>query len=426
MDVVHILDELAARRLLADTTDLGALRHDLDRGSMPFYCGFDPTAPSLHLGNLIQLLTMRRLQLAGHRPLGLVGGATGLIGDPKEAGERRLNEADTVARWTLQLRGQIERFLDFDGPNGALVVNNADWTGPQSTIDFLRGTGKHFSVNRMLDREAVRARLAGSGISFTEFAYQLLQAQDYLHLFRTHGVRLQTGGSDQWGNLTAGVDLIRRATGEHVHAVCTQLLVKADGTKFGKTESGTVWLDAELTSPYAFSQFWINTDDRDVPTLLRTFSLRPVEEVEALIEQSAAEPHRRHGQRALARELTVVVHGEQAAAAAELAAEALFGRADLANLDATTLTAALRETPSVVLPSARMDGLTVADLFVAAGIVPSKGAARRAVADGGAYVNNERLGDADAVLPPDRLLPGGWVVLRRGRRTVGGVQFDGS
>jgi tyrosyl-tRNA synthetase len=421
---VHILDELAARQLLADTTDLQALRRDLDAGPLALYCGFDPTAPSLHLGNLIQLITLRRFQLAGHRPVALVGGATGLIGDPKDSGERRLNEEDTVQEWTARVRAQIERFLEFEGPAAATLVNNAEWTRPQSTIEFLREVGKHFSVNRMLDREAVRARLAGNGISFTEFSYQLLQAQDFLHLFRTRGVRLQTGGSDQWGNLTAGTDLIRRVTGEHAHAVCTPLLVKSNGTKFGKTESGTIWLDPELTTPYAFFQFWINADDRDVPALLRTFSLAALPDVESLISLTQAEPHRRHGQRALARELTALVHGASAAAAAEQAAEALFGRGELGTLDASTLSAALQEAPSATVPAAQRDQLTIADLFVAAGIVPSKGAARRAAAEGGTYVNNQRVTDPEERIDADQLLPGGWLVLRRGRRTVGGVRFD--
>ncbi len=350
--VTHILEDLHARGLIADTTDLGALRVLLDAGPVSLYCGFDPTAPSLHLGNLIQLITLRRFQLAGHRPVALVGGATGMIGDPKETGERRLNPADQVAEWTARIRTQVEQFLEFEGERGARIVNNYDWTAGLTTIEFLRDVGKHFSVNRMLDREAVRARLAGNGISFTEFSYQLLQAHDYLQLFREHGVRLQTGGSDQWGNLTAGVNLIRRTTGEHVHALCTPLLTKADGTKFGKTEAGTVWLDGNLTSPYAFYQFWINADDRDVPSLLRTFSLRSLEEVGQLVAESATAPHRRIGQHALAEELTTLVHGSDQTKAVAAAATALFGRGDLALLDAATLTAALREAPHVELSQA--------------------------------------------------------------------------
>lgn len=420
---IHVLDDLDRRGLLADTTDLGALREELDRGPMALYCGFDPTAPSLHLGNLVQLLTLRRFQLAGHRPIGLVGGATGLIGDPKESGERKLNPAEQVAEWTARIQGQVERFLDFEGDCAARLVNNFDWTSELSTIDFLRDIGKHFSVNRMLDRESVRARLVGSGISYTEFSYQLLQAHDYLRLFQTMDVRLQTGGSDQWGNLTAGVNLVRRVTGEHVHALCTPLLTKADGTKFGKTEAGTVWLDAELTSPYAFYQFWINADDRDLPALLRTFSMRPLSELDQLIIESEREPHRRHGQRALAAELTDLVHGPGETRAVEGASTALFGRGDLRDLDAATLTAALREAPHVELPGADATGLSLADLFVRSGLVESKGAARRAASEGGAYVNNERVTDLEASASQVSLLAGGWIVLRRGKRSVGGARL---
>ncbi len=422
---MHVLEDLAARGQIADTTDLGALRELLDAGPVSLYCGFDPTAPSLHLGNLVQLLTLRRFQLAGHRPIGLVGGATGLIGDPKDTGERRMNATQQVAEWTAGIRTQVERFLDFSGPNAALIVNNYDWTASIRAIDFLRDVGKHFSVNRMLDREAVRARLAGPGISYTEFSYQLLQAHDYLVLFREYGVRLQTGGSDQWGNLTAGTDLIRRVTGEHVHALTTNLMVKADGTKFGKTESGTVWLDPELTSPYAFYQFWINTDDRDLPQLLNTFSMRPLADVVAVLAESAAEPHRRIGQQALAREMTSLVHGEQHTESVIAASKALFGGGELGQLDAGTLGAALREAPHVTLGSAALADKTLADLFVEAGLVPSKAAARRAAAEGGAYVNNVRIGEADARLLPEDLLADGWVVLRRGRKSLAGVHFAG-
>jgi len=422
--VTHILDDFAARGLLADTTDLFALREQLDAGPTSVYCGFDPTAPSLHLGNLLQLLTLRRFQLAGHRPIGLVGGATGLIGDPKQSAERRLNPAEQVSAWTTRIRSQVERFLDFTGPNAAVVVNNYDWTAQMSTVDFLRDIGKHFSVNRMLDREAVRARLAGNGISYTEFSYQLLQANDYLRLYRSHDVRLQTGGSDQWGNLTAGVDLVRRVTGDHVHALCTPLLTKADGTKFGKTEAGTIWLDPELTSPYAFYQFWINAEDRDLPALLHTFSLQPLPAVADLVDASAAAPHQRVGQRALARELTTLVHGAAAMTAVESAATALFGRGDLEALDGPTLTAALREAPHVELTHEESAAApSFADLFVRCRLVDSKTAARRAAAEGGAYVNNRRIGDIDARPAAQDRLADGWVALRRGRKAIGGVRY---
>ncbi len=421
--VTHILDDLGARGMIADSTDPAALRELLDAGPVSLYCGFDPTAPSLHLGNLVQLLTLRRFQMAGHRPVGLVGGATGLIGDPKDTGERRMNPADQVAAWTAGIRAQVERFLDFSGPNAAVIVNNFDWTRELSAIEFLRDVGKHFSVNRMLDREAVRARLAGPGISYTEFSYQLLQAHDYLRLHRTHGVRLQTGGSDQWGNLTAGVDLIRRVTGEHVHALTTTLLTKADGTKFGKTESGTVWLDPALTSPYAFYQFWINSDDRDLPALLNAFSMQPAEQRQELLAASQAEPHRRLGQRALADELTTLVHGRQQTDSVVSASVALFGGGELAGLDALTLEGALRETPNAEAGLASLPDTSLADLLIRVGLVDSKTAARRAAKEGGIYVNNSRTPDADAPLTEAELLAGGWVVLRRGRRSVAGVRF---
>ncbi|MFM7212539.1 MAG: tyrosine--tRNA ligase, partial [Actinomycetota bacterium] len=389
-----LLDDLAWRGLIAQSTDIDALCADLDKGPITYYIGFDPTAPSLHLGNLLQIQTMRRFQAHGHRPLALVGGATGLIGDPKMAGERTLNPADVVADWGLRLRRELERFFDFDGPAAAQMVNNFDWTQGVDVIEFLRDIGKHFSVNRMLDREAVAARLAGDGISFTEFSYQVLQSFDYLQLFRSHDCRLQMGGSDQWGNITAGVDLIRRVEGAHVHALTTPLVTKADGTKFGKTESGTVWLDAAMTSPYAFYQFWLNADDRDVPTYLRLYSMRPHSEIEQLEAATLAEPAKREAQRALARELTTLVHGEQATAAVEAASQALFGQGDLSMVPGDVLGAALREVPHAEVSRTEVvDGLLpdVVDLFTRAGLSPSRGAARRTVGEGGAYVNNVRV-----------------------------------
>ncbi len=319
----QLLDDLTWRDLIADSTDLDRLRQRLDKGPITYYCGFDPTAPSLHLGNLVQILLLRRFQQAGHRPLALVGGATGLIGDPKETGERVLNAPEVVAQWTGGIEQQLRRFLDFEGPAAARMVNNLDWISRLSTIEFLRDIGKHFSVNRMLDREAVAARLAGDGISYTEFSYQVLQSYDFLQLFREYECELQTGGSDQWGNLTAGTDLIRRVTGEHAHALTTPLLVKADGQKFGKTESGTVWLDPELTSPYAFYQFWINADDRDVVRWLKVFSFKSREEITELAAATEERPGAREAQRALAAELTSLVHGEPATAAVQAASAAL-------------------------------------------------------------------------------------------------------
>ena len=426
VDRARIIDELAWRNLIAQSTDEQALRAAVAAGPITLYCGFDPTAPSLHLGNLVQILTVRRFQQFGHRPLALVGGATGLIGDPKMTGERTLNPREVVDEWVSRIRGQLERFFAFDGDNAAVMVNNYDWTADVSVLEFLRDIGKHFSVNRMLDREAVAARLAKDGISYTEFSYQLLQSFDFWQLFRRHGCVLQTGGSDQWGNITAGVDLIRRIEGASVHALTTPLMVKADGTKFGKTESGTVWLDPELTSPYAFHQFWLNADDRDVATFLRTFSFRGREEIEALIAASEERPQERAAQRALADELTDLVHGAGERQAAEAAGRALFGQGDLAELPASTLAAALAETPHGDLEMSEIsDGVlpSIEELLVRSGLAASKGQARRTVAEGGAYVNNVRVGEGHRPATGD-LLHGSWLVLRRGKRTVGGIRVS--
>jgi tyrosyl-tRNA synthetase len=423
--VSTIIDELTWRGLIAQSTDLDALRAATAAGPITLYCGFDPTAPSLHLGNLVQILTVRRFQQHGHRPLALVGGATGLIGDPKETGERTLNPRDVVEGWVDRIREQLERFYDFEGPNAAVAVNNLDWTEGISVLEFLRDIGKHFSVNRMLDREAVAARLAAGGISYTEFSYQLLQSFDFVELFRRYGCTLQTGGSDQWGNITAGVDLIRRMEGQSAHALTTPLMTKADGTKFGKTESGTVWLDAGLTSPYAFFQFWLNADDRDVAQYLRTFSFRPQEEIDALLAALAERPQAREAQRALATELTALVHGDVERAAAEAAGRALFGQGDLADLPAATLTAALAEAPNVEIPAAEVvDGLLPAydDLFARVGLVASKSAARRTIEEGGAYANNVRVVDPAAQMRVSDLHHGEWLVLRRGKKAFAGVR----
>ena len=420
-----IIDELTWRGLIAQSTDLDALRAATDAGPITLYCGFDPTAPSLHLGNLVQILTVRRFQQHGHRPLALVGGATGLIGDPKETGERTLNPREVVEGWVDRIREQLERFYDFDGPNAAVAVNNLEWTEGISVLEFLRDIGKHFSVNRMLDREAVAARLAAGGISYTEFSYQLLQSYDFVELFRRYGCTLQTGGSDQWGNITAGVDLIRRMEGQSAHALTTPLMTKADGTKFGKTESGTVWLDPELTSPYAFFQFWLNADDRDVPQFLRTFSFRTQEEIDALLAALAERPQAREAQRALATELTALVHGEAERDAAEAAGRALFGQGDLGDLPAATLAAALTEAPNVAIPAAEVvDGLLPPfdDLFARVGLVASKSAARRTIEEGGAYANNVRVVDPAAQIRVSDLHHGEWLVLRRGKKAFAGVR----
>ncbi len=421
--MTEVLADLEWRGLIADSTDRDELARRLSSPTV-FYCGFDPTAPSLHLGNLVQILTMRRLQQTGHRPLALVGGATGLIGDPKESGERTLNDREVVTGWVSRIEGQLRRFLDFEGPASARMVDNLDWTGPLGALELLRDLGKHFSVNRMLDREAVAARLAAGGISYTEFSYQVLQANDFLHLHREYDCWLQTGGSDQWGNLTAGVDLVRRVTGDHVHALTTPLLVKADGTKFGKTETGTVWLDPELTSPYAFYQFWFNADDRDIGRWLRVFSFRTREEIEELDRATAERPHAREAQRALAEEMTTLVHGEAATAAAVAAASALFGRGSLDDVDEQTLAAALTEAGAVTLDSSDLteDGaLSVVNALALSGLVAGTSAARRAINEGGAYINNERLTDVDGRLTGDDLLHGRWLVLRRGKRTMAGL-----
>jgi tyrosyl-tRNA synthetase len=420
-----ILDELIWRELIAQSTDLGALQAATEAGPITLYCGFDPTAPSLHLGNLAQILTVRRFQMAGHRPLALVGGATGLIGDPKMTGERTLNPREVVEEWVGRIRGQLERFYDFEGSNAAEMVNNYDWTVGVSVLEFLRDIGKHFSVNRMLDREAVAARLAKEGISYTEFSYQLLQSFDYLQLYRSHGCTLQTGGSDQWGNITAGTDLIRRVEHATVHALTTPLLVKADGTKFGKTESGTVWLDPALTSPYAFFQFWLNADDRDVPVLLRTYSFKGRDDLRNLLEATVERPHERAAQRALAMEITALVHGEAERDAAESAGRALFGQGDLADLPGSTLSAALSEAPHGTVEAAEVIGGALPpmdELLVRSGLATSKSQARRTVAEGGAYLNNVRVSEAEYAPTRADLLGGEWLVLRRGKRSVGGIR----
>lgn len=422
-DGASVIDELQWRGLIASSTDIDALREELAAGPITLYCGFDPTAPSLHVGHLAQTLTARRFQLAGHLPLALVGGATGMIGDPKPSSERALNAADVVAAWSDRIREQLERFFDFDGPAAARMVNNHDWTAPMTVIEFLRDIGKHFSVNRMLDREAVSRRLADQGISYTEFSYVLLQSMDYLELFRRYGCRLQTGGSDQFGNIVAGVDLVRRVEGESVHGLTTPLMMKADGTKFGKTEGGAVWLDPELTSPYAFYQFWLNTDDRDVSGFLRMFSFRSRDEIEALDVEVAERPAARAAQRALAQELTEMVHGDEALAAVEAASRALFGSGDLHEVPAGALDAALRETEFGEVEVPAGGSVSGIDLLVAAGLAPSKGAGRRTISEGGASVNNVRIADDTQSYSPADTLGDGWLVVRRGRRAVSGVRL---
>ena len=425
MNRTAVLDDLVQRDLVASATDLGALREELAKAPITMYCGFDPTAPSLHMGNLAQIVTMMRFQRAGHTPLALVGGATGLIGDPRMSAERNLNAVDVVREWEAKIKAQLEQFFDFDGEFACRMVNNFDWTKDVTAIDFLRDIGKHFSVNRMLDREAVSARLNSTGISYTEFSYQLLQAFDFLELYRRYDCRLQTGGSDQWGNITAGTDLVRRVEGVTVHALTTPLITKADGTKFGKTESGTVWLSPDLTSPYAFFQFWLNADDRDLPQLLNTFSLRPYPEVAQLLVAATERPHAREAQRALAREVTTLVHGEEATTQAEAAAAALFGGGDLQGINAQTLHAALSEAGlHSIERGALADGQlpSAADLLVLTGLSKSKGEARRTVAEGGVSVNNVKIDDADVAIDTSMLIHQRFLVIRRGKKHFGGVE----
>jgi tyrosyl-tRNA synthetase len=419
----HVLDDLGWRGLIAHSTDLDALRAEMDERPVRFYVGFDPTAPSLHMGNLVQILTARRLQEAGHVPYLLVGGATGMIGDPKDSGERTLNQLDVVKAWVAKVRAQIEPFLSFEGPNAATMVNNYDWTAGLSTIDFLRDIGKHFPVNRMLARDTVRKRLE-DGISYTEFSYVLLQSMDYLNLHRDHGVSLQFGGSDQWGNITGGVELVRRVAGSRVHALATPLVTKADGTKYGKTEGGALWLDPEMLSPYAFYQFWLNAEDEKVGELLRVFTFLPRAEIERLEEQTADKPHLRAAQKALAEQVTTLVHGSTETSRIVAASQALFGGGELRELEPGTLAAALREAGATQVR--RESGLpTIVDLLVASGLSRSKGEARRTVAEGGAYLNNERVQDPERTPEGSDLLGGSWLVLRRGKRNLAGVEVVG-
>ncbi|MDQ0778166.1 tyrosyl-tRNA synthetase [Streptomyces aurantiacus] len=419
--MTDIVDELKWRGLFALSTDENALRKALADGPVTFYCGFDPTAASLHVGHLVQVLTMRRLQQAGLRPLALVGGATGQIGDPRPTAERTLNDPETVGAWVTRLRSQIEPFLSFEGENAAVMVNNLDWTAGLSAIEFLRDIGKHFRVNKMLTKDSVARRLESQeGISYTEFSYQLLQGMDFLELYRRYGCTLQQGGSDQWGNLTAGLDLIHRLEPDaEAHCIATPLMVKADGTKFGKTEGGAVWLDPEMTTPYAFYQFWLNVDDRDVSTYLRILSFRSRAELEELEKQTEERPQARAAQRALAEELTTLVHGAEQTAAVIAASRALFGQGELAELDAATLGAALSELPRLQVAELG----PVVTLFAEAGLVASKSAARRTVKEGGAYVNNVKVASEDAVPGEEDLLHGRWLVLRRGKKNLAAVEL---
>ena len=414
----HILDELQWRGLAHLTTDEASLREALGSQNLTFYCGFDPTAPSLHLGNLVQLLTMRRLQLAGHRPLALVGGATGLIGDPKPNSERTLNTKELVANWVERLEGQVGRFLSFEGDNPAKLVNNLDWTAGISAIDFLRDIGKHYRVGKMLSKDAVSARLnSEQGISYTEFSYQILQGLDFLELFKRENCVIQTGGSDQWGNLTSGADLIHRVTGSSVHLLATPLITNADGKKFGKSEGNAIWLDEELTSSYAMYQFWLNTDDADVVDRLKVFTFFSRAEIERLAQLVATEPFKREAQRQLALEVTSLIHGRLAAESARDAALALFGSGDLAALPAKTLAVALAELPNVQLPR----GESIVQALLQTGLASSLSAARRAIAEGSVSLNKVKITDQDALLGPE--LPGGVALIARGKKSLAAVFY---
>lgn len=414
-----LLDDLQWRGLIAHSTDLDALREALGSGSVPFYVGFDPTAPSLHMGNLLQVTTARRLQDAGHTPYLLVGGATGMIGDPRDSGERTLNTLDTVKEWTERVRRQIEPFLSFDVDNAATMVNNYDWTEQMSVIDFLRDVGKHFPVNRMLARDTVKRRLE-SGISYTEFSYVLLQSMDFLTLHRQHGVALQFGGSDQWGNITGGAELIRRATGDVVHAFATPLVTKADGTKYGKTEGGALWLDPQMMSPYAFHQFWLNVEDEKVGELLRMFTFLTRAEIETLEQRHAEKPFLREAQKTLADAVTTFVHGAEETEQAKAAAVALFGGGDLTALPLRTLDAVL--AGSAIAHEVDKGEHTMTDLF-GLRLCKSRSEAARTIKEGGAYLNNLRVDDPDRLLSSEDLLHGKWVLLRRGKKNFDAIEI---
>ena len=420
--MADILDELQWRGLIAQHTDLDALRAHLAAGPVTFYCGFDPTAASLHHGHLVQILLMRHLQLAGHRPLALVGGATGLIGDPRQSGERQLHSEDVVSSWADNLRAQISRFLDFEGPSAATMVNNLDWTRQMSAIDLLRGVGKNFRVGTMLNKDIVARRLASDeGISYTEFYYQVLQANDFLELHHRFGCTLETGGNDQWGNMVGGVELIRKVDGDETHVMTTPIITKSDGTKFGKSEGGAIWLDPEMMTPYAFYQFWLHTADADVVKLLKIFTFLPRERIEELAVEVEERPHARAAQKELAEQVTALVHGEEELQRVLAATEALWGAGDLRDVDEHTLAAATAD-----LPRGHIDvgHSTIGDALVATGLEKGRSAARRTVASGGAYLNNVKVEDEDAPITEADLLAGRRALVRRGRRNLAVVELD--
>jgi len=418
-----LLDDLTWRGSIAQSTDRAELEKYLSSPGASLYLGFDPTAPSLHIGNLVALTLLRRFQLAGYKPIALVGGATGLVGDPSgRSAERSLNEADLVADWVDRIRKQLEGFLDFTGKNAAIMANNLDWTAPVSAIEFLRDIGKHFSVNQMLAKDSVASRLESGGISYTEFSYQVMQAFDYLELFRRHNCALQIGGSDQWGNIVAGVDLIRRVEAKSAHALTIPLLAKADGTKFGKTAEGAIWLDPTMTSAYALFQFFLNSDDRDVEQLLKTFSFKSRSELEALFESLKTNPGAREAHRELAREVTTLLHGPDQAQKVEAAAKALFGQGEIRDLDIETLKSALAELPKTRIKKGEEIPSWV-DLVTSSGVVESKSAARRVIKEGGAYLNNEKITGEDFTPKSSDLLHGQFLLLRKGKRDLVAVEI---
>ena len=418
-----LLDDLTWRGSIAQSTDRAELEKYLSNPGASLYLGFDPTAPSLHIGNLVALTLLRRFQLAGYKPIALVGGATGLVGDPSgRSAERSLNEADLVADWVDRIRKQLEGFLDFTGKNAAIMANNLDWTAPVSAIEFLRDIGKHFSVNQMLAKDSVASRLESGGISYTEFSYQVMQAFDYLELFRRHNCALQIGGSDQWGNIVAGVDLIRRVEAKSAHALTIPLLAKADGTKFGKTAEGAIWLDPTMTSAYALFQFFLNSDDRDVEQLLKTFSFKSRQELEALFESLKTNPGAREAHRELAREVTTLLHGADQAQKVEVAAKALFGQGEIRDLDIETLKSALAELPKTRIKRGKEIPSWV-DLITSSGVVDSKSAARRVIKEGGAYLNNEKITGEDFTPKSSDLLHGQFLLLRKGKRDLVAVEI---
>lgn len=414
----NILDELSWRGLVAQSTDIDALRTELDTPTTA-YVGFDPTGPSLHAGHLVPLLMLARLQRAGHTPILLAGGATGMIGDPRDVGERSMISEETAAENVERIRKQLASFVSFEGENAAIMANNMDWTGSMSVVDFLRDVGKNFSLNTMLSRDTVKRRLESDGISYTEFSYMLLQANDFVQLRRNHDCRLQIGGSDQWGNIVSGVDLNRRVDGEVVHGLTVPLVTDSEGRKFGKsTGGGKLWLDPEMTSPYSWYQYFLNAADADVIRYLRWFTFLGQEELDRLAVEVEERPFKREAQRTLAREMTTLVHGDDAVAKVEKAAEALFGKAELAELDEQTLASALSETEVAAVAA----DATILDLLVGAGLEKTKGAARRTVGEGGAYVNNERISEIDWTPSAEDLLHGSWLVLRKGKKRFAGAR----